>query len=119
MTLTKINYDVSLGNVIPLTIKLIKKESDFLKLIEETNNFYYKLKNSYSKDLAEYVLTNSHKCKVLFKINARNLYNFLMLRLDRHAQWDIRNLSKTIFFIVKKYAPITVYLLQKYFEEIE
>lgn len=113
MTIIKTFYDIELGNVVPLSIKLINEEENFLNLIKETNDVYNKIKYQYSREIAEYILTNSHKCKVLFKIDARNLYKFLKLRLDSHAQWDIRELSKKILYFVEKHAPITMSLIQK------
>ena len=41
---------------------------------------------------AEYVLTNAHRKRVLFKVNLRELYHISRLREDMTAQWDIRQL---------------------------
>ena len=42
---------------------------------------------------ADYVLTNSHRRRVLMKMNLREMYHFVRLRDDEHAQWDIRQLA--------------------------
>ena len=37
---------------------------------------------------------------MFFKINGRSLRNFLKLRMDRHAQWEIRELASKIYLLV-------------------
>lgn len=110
MTLTKKNYELDLGVEIPTNIDKIGEKENFLSIIDKTNKFYLYLKEKYGPKIAEYILTNSHKRKVLFKINARSLYHFIRLRADIHAQWDIRNFAKKILYITENCAPITMIL---------
>jgi thymidylate synthase (FAD) len=42
-----------------------------------------------------------------WKIDAHNLLHFLKLRLDKHAQWEIRQYAKVIAAIVRLWLPIT------------
>ena len=57
--------------------------------------------------LGNYVMTNSDKIKVIFKANLREIYHFVRLRSDKHAQWEIREVSKKIEKYVKKIAPFS------------
>jgi len=45
---------------------------------------------------ARYLLPEATKTSLVMTINARSLQNFLALRLDSHAQWEIRELAVTI-----------------------
>lgn len=45
---------------------------------------------------ARYLLPEATKTSLVMTINARSLQNFLTLRLDSHAQWEIRELAVTI-----------------------
>lgn len=48
--------------------------------------------------------------------NARSLINFLELRLDSHAQWEIRQYAATVAEICRIYMPL---IMNEYFEEVE
>ncbi len=45
---------------------------------------------------ARYLLPEATKTSLVMTINARSLQNFLTLRLDSHAQWEIRKLAGAI-----------------------
>lgn len=45
---------------------------------------------------ARYVLPNACKTTLVMTMNLRELYHFLYLREDSHAQWEIRELAKEI-----------------------
>lgn len=45
---------------------------------------------------ARYLLPEATKTSLVMTINARSLQNFLTLRLDSHAQWEIRELAAAI-----------------------
>jgi thymidylate synthase ThyX len=42
------------------------------------------------------------------KLNAREIYHFARLRADRHAQWDIRDLSEKMLKQARKVMPLTL-----------
>lgn len=58
-----------------------------------------------AKELARTVLPVSHYTEWYWKIDLRNLMNFLALRLDQHAQYEIRVFAEAIAEITKKIAP--------------
>lgn len=45
---------------------------------------------------ARYLLPEATKTSLVMTINARSLQNLFTLRLDSHAQWEIRELAVTI-----------------------
>ena len=47
---------------------------------------------------ARFLLPEATKTSLVMTINARSLQNFLALRLDSHAQWEIRELAEKIEF---------------------
>lgn len=49
-----------------------------------------------------------------WKIDANNLLKFLMLRMDEHAQWEIRQYANIIAGIVKEWLPNTYEAFEDY-----
>ena len=103
-------YDPNLGVTIPLSIIKTGYLDRFMEVVERTNQFYLKLKNSLPI-VAPYILTNSHRRRVLFKINLRELYHFSRLREDAHAQWDIRQIARQMHSLVIEKIPLAGALL--------
>ena len=54
---------------------------------------------------ARFVLPNATETKMVATANARELMHFFKLRLDTHAQWEIRELAKKMFEIASYVAP--------------
>ncbi len=50
-----------------------------------------------SNDIAKYCLPESYKTELVWTINARSLQNFLELRTNKVALWEIRDLAYMIF----------------------
>lgn len=105
-TLISGNYDLKLGNTIPESIKINGLEKEFMNIIEKTNKVYFKLKEKHNK-AADYILTNSHRRMVMMKMNLREIYHFVRLRDDEHAQWDIRELANKISYKIKEIMPLS------------
>ena len=81
------------------------------KIIAEGNENQYKLYQSLlemgvARELARTVLPVGHYTEWYWKIDLRNLMNFLALRLDPHAQWEIRVYAEAMAEIVKKAVPV-------------
>ena len=110
MTILKGDYDISLGYRIPDSIIEIGRKDFFKDVISETEWVYKKLKEKYGL-VADYILTNAHKRRVILNVNFRELYHIARLRMDKHAQWDIRDISTKMVEKVKKVVPITGALL--------
>lgn len=109
-TLLPGGYRPRFGNVIPDNITAVGLEEEFRSIIEETNAAYGSLKEKYGA-AADYILTNSHCRHVLMKMNMREMFHFIRLRSDAHAQWDIRRLADQILQQVKPLMPLSTRLL--------
>jgi flavin-dependent thymidylate synthase len=88
-TLTSQPYNPDLGVTIPPSVEAVNSKTEFLEMIETTNDVYDLLCQK-MKLGAEYILTNAHRKRVLFKVNVRELYHISRLREDLTAQWDVR-----------------------------
>ena len=73
--------------------------------MKSVNKLYEKLQKT-KPGLGNYILTNAHRVNVVFKANLRELYHFSRLRSDKHAQWEIQELSQKIEMLVKDKAPL-------------
>jgi len=97
-------YDISLGFTTPENIKIIGMESKYKEVMQATDKIYNELRESLPYH-AQYVLTNAHRRRVKLKMNFREIYHFMSLRLDEHAQWDIRNTAHKMLHELVKIAP--------------
>lgn len=52
---------------------------------------------------ARFLLPEATKTSLVMTINARSLQNFLALRLDAHAQWEIRSLAAEVEWVLMDY----------------
>jgi thymidylate synthase ThyX len=109
MTLTKQPYDPSLGYTYPETIIEVGLDGDYRELYERTTEVFFRLKKA-SPEAAQYALTNGHKRRALITANLRELYHIARLRMDEHAQWEIRKTAAEIIERVAEVAPATAFL---------
>ena len=65
--------------------------------IQALENLRKILQKGISNDKAKYCLPESYKTELTWTINARSLQNFLNLRSDKSALWEIQKLSQAIF----------------------
>lgn len=68
-----------------------------LASIKALSNLQEILKDGVSNDIAKYCLPESYKTELTWTINMRSLQNFLSLRSDKSALWEIRNLANAIY----------------------
>ena len=61
----------------------------------------------YARELARINLPLAQYTEWYWKIDLRNLLHFLKLRLDSHAQWEIRQYAQAIANIVKAWVPLS------------
>lgn len=57
------------------------------------------------KEEARYLLPNACMCNLVFTMNLRSLINFWQLRLDKHAQYEIRELAQGMLELVLETIP--------------
>jgi len=65
--------------------------------IKALENIRLVLKDGISNDKAKYCLPESYKTELTWSINARSLQNFISLRSDKAALWEIRELANALF----------------------
>lgn len=109
-TLTSQRYDPLFKITVPPKIKEAGLENAFIKTAKLTEKAYYKIYEK-EKEAASYILTNAHKKRILFKCNIRELYHISRLREDKHAQWDIQDITKKMTNLAKKLMPISTLLI--------
>jgi flavin-dependent thymidylate synthase len=108
-TLTCQDYDPALGVTIPPSVSVIGMDKAFQEVIARTEAVYEQIRDK-TPAAAVYILTNAHRKRVALKINARELYHMARLRADRHAQWDIRDLTVRMLALGKTVMPLTLML---------
>jgi len=108
-TLTTQDYDPSLGVAIPPSIREIGMEKPYREVMAITESIYGKLREN-APAAAPYILTNAHRRRVALKVNARELYHIARLRADRHAQWDIRELTSAMLARARAAMPLALLL---------
>ena len=54
---------------------------------------------------ARFILPNATETKIVATANARELMHFFKLRMDKNAQWEIRELAMKMFELVNIVAP--------------
>jgi flavin-dependent thymidylate synthase len=109
-TMTSQPYDLALGVTMPPSVEAIGCQDEFLGMIQRTNDVYDLLRKKIGEG-AEYILTNAHRKRVLFKVNIRELYHISRLREDQTAQWDIRQIVGQMVDMAKDKMPIACLLL--------
>lgn len=90
--------------VLPENVQTINRHDIWDELIDRIENLMPRL-SKFLPDLSPYVRINSHKVKVLVKMNLRELYHFVRLRSDEHAQWEIREISNELVHHLRVYYP--------------
>ncbi|WP_375319442.1 FAD-dependent thymidylate synthase [Candidatus Tisiphia endosymbiont of Oplodontha viridula] len=67
-----------------------------------------------TRELARMNLTLNYYTEWYWKINLHNLLNFLLLRADSHAQYEIRVYAEKMLEIVKDWVPFTYDAFKEY-----
>ncbi|RKY48560.1 MAG: FAD-dependent thymidylate synthase [Candidatus Neomarinimicrobiota bacterium] len=67
-----------------------------------------------ARELARINLPLSLYTQWYWQIDLHNLFHFLELRLDYHAQWEIRQYAKVIAEVTKKVAPMSYEAFEKH-----
>lgn len=101
---------------------VVDNQIDELKLTRWSNNTRSTFSHEYNqmlemgvaKELARIDMPVSIYTQIYWKIDLNNLMRFLMLRLDKHAQQEIREYAKVIAYIMKSLYPITYEAFEDY-----
>ncbi len=104
-------YSLGLGVTTPEAIKNVPAALDLFKRVrEQTEELYGQLSRSDVPYVADYVLMQAHRRRTIVKMNARELYAFARLRMDCHAQWEVRGVAGKIIELVLEHMPMTLAL---------
>jgi flavin-dependent thymidylate synthase len=106
LTMTAQPYDPNLGITIPGSVRRAGMDKKFNEIIGRTETIYDKIYRQ-TPDAAPYILTNSHRRRVLVGVNGRELYHISRLREDTEAQWDIRAIAQQMVERAKQVMPLT------------
>lgn len=110
-TITKQDYSPLLNYTYPFELKSVNLMDKFKEVYKESSDLYEHLvRIGVKKEAAEYVLTNGHRRRILITANLRELYHIARLRMDKHAQWEIREQASKMIELVKEEAPIAAML---------
>lgn len=105
----------STGEVVSLTTdgqSLSAQEQAFQK--EAQALYQRRIKAGVAREQARKDLPLSTYTEAYWKIDLHNLFHFLSLRLDSHAQLEIRTYAKAIFELIKPIVPIAVQAFEDY-----
>jgi len=108
-TLTCQAYDPALGVTVPPAISDVGMDQPFMDIMARTSALHDRIREK-ADDAAAYILTNAHRRRVLFKVNAREMNHIARLRADGHAQWDIRNVTEAMLTQGRRAMPLTLML---------
>lgn len=98
------------GFIIPDEIIKTGVSQEYLGFMADVQEFYnFLISKGVKKEDARFVLPNACHTEIVFTMNFRALRNFFNLRLDKHAQWEIREMAKEMLTILKNYAPNCFY----------
>jgi thymidylate synthase (FAD) len=77
-------------------------------------NYERYVKTGMRKELARINLPLSQYTEMYWKLDLHNLFHFLKLRLDSHAQYEIRVYAEAIYELVKPIVPISCAAFEDY-----
>lgn len=60
------------------------------------------------RELARGVLPLNTYSRMFATVDLHNLFHFLRLRLDEHAQWEIRMYAKALLELIRPFVPVSV-----------
>ena len=103
-------YHVDLGHTTPESFAATGLADEFADIVDRTNEAHRRL-SRHNPRAADYVLTNAHHRLVIMKMNLRELYHFIRLRDDVHAQWDIKAVARALRVEVRRRMPLASLLL--------
>lgn len=84
-------------------------------LNEDANeNIIDENRSGLTRELARMNLTMNYYTEWYWKVDLHNLFHFLSLRADPHAQYEIQAYAETMLELVKKWVPLSYEAFMKY-----
>ena len=96
--------------------ELVQRFLDFLKEDRQTAYAHYEefLQNNVARELARIVLPLSLYSEFYWEMNLHNLLHFLRLRMDAHAQKEIRDFAQQVAKCAQAVAPLAWEAFEEY-----
>jgi thymidylate synthase (FAD) len=102
-------------------LDILRKDSangykNYLEMINQdaAGNVADESKEGLARELARMNISLNCYTQWYWKINLHNLFHFLYLRADSHAQYEIRVYAQAILDIVKKWVPFSYEAFEKH-----
>jgi thymidylate synthase (FAD) len=87
--------------------------ADYAILMDDIEKFYARMvKAGIPPEDARYILPNAANTVLTVGMNLRSFRNFLALRLDRHAQWEIRGLANEMLLALSDHPEVSLLAMQ-------
>ncbi len=100
------NRQARTGTTVEDAEKIQKSLGDDAQYLIDKYNGY--LEKGVAREIARVNLPLSLYTMYVFKMDVRNLLNFLTLRFDSHAQYEIRQYAIAMADMMEKYFPLTI-----------
>lgn len=81
---------------------------------DEFKHYHWMLEQGVAKEIARINLPLSTYTEWVWKIDLHNLFHFLKLRMDEHAQWEIRQYANAMFELIKPIVPLACEAFEDY-----
>ena len=96
--------------------EVVQRFLDFLKQDRDSAYEHYEqfLQDNVARELARIVLPLSLYSEFYWQMNLHNLFHFLRLRLDPHAQKEIRDFAEQVALCTRAVAPIAWEAFEEY-----
>ena len=89
-----------------LPVKALETTDAVYDAVKAAKELYdYLIKKGVSKEDARMFLPQGLETEMCMDMNFRSLRHFLKLRLDKHAQWEIRQVAREIYYICQEKWP--------------
>lgn len=70
-----------------------------------------------TRELARIVLPTNFYTKVRWTVNLHNLFHFLKLREDAHAQWEVQQFANAMHEVCRQYFPVATAAFEQHIQE--
>lgn len=93
-----------------------KRIATGMKIMSEDSFDYYHelLKEDVAREIARIQLPTSTYTEWYWQMDLRNLFHFLKLRMDPHAQWETQQYAVAIYELIKPIVPIACEAFEDY-----
>lgn len=87
----------------------------FLQHVEGDHGLYESfIDQGIAREQVRMLLQQNIYTEIYWKCDLRNVLNFLRLRMDHHAQWEIRQYANIMYNMIQKVFPVTIQAFDDY-----